>query len=111
MDSNSYRLLMRQQAGAVTIIAVGDAGNRTGLTATAVCSLTDSPPTLLVCVNRTASAHSPIRETRTFSVRVYTATELLRMLERAGYSDAKAYGSFAADPFTTSTRLVLVAAT
>ena len=41
------------------------------------------------------------RETRTFSVRVYTATELLRMLERAGYSDAKAYGSFDGEPFTT----------
>jgi SAM-dependent methyltransferase len=49
------------------------------------------------------------RETRTFSVRVYTATELLRMLERAGYSDAKAYGSFDGEPFTTSTRLVMVA--
>jgi ubiquinone/menaquinone biosynthesis C-methylase UbiE len=50
------------------------------------------------------------RETRTFSVRVYTATELLRMLQRAGYSDAKAYGSFEGEPFTTSTRLVMVAA-
>jgi SAM-dependent methyltransferase len=49
------------------------------------------------------------RETRTFSVRVYTATELLRMLERAGYADAKAYGSFEGDPFTTATRLVMVA--
>ena len=49
------------------------------------------------------------RETRTFSVRVYTATELLRMLERAGYADLKAYGSFAGDPFGTRTRLVMVA--
>ena len=31
------------------------------------------------------------------------------MLEYAGYSDAKAYGSFDGEPFTTSTRLVLVA--
>ena len=44
------------------------------------------------------------RETRTFSVRVYTATELLRMLERAGYTDAKAYGSFEGEPFTTRAR-------
>ncbi len=49
------------------------------------------------------------RETRTFSVRVYTATDLLRMLERAGYSDAKPYGSLEGEPFTTSTRLVMVA--
>jgi hypothetical protein len=49
------------------------------------------------------------RETRTFSVRVYTATDLLRMLEGAGFADAKAYGSFEGDPFTTATRLVMVA--
>jgi ubiquinone/menaquinone biosynthesis C-methylase UbiE len=49
------------------------------------------------------------RESRTFSVRVYTATELLAMLERAGFSDAKAYGTFEGDPFTLATRLVLVA--
>jgi ubiquinone/menaquinone biosynthesis C-methylase UbiE len=49
------------------------------------------------------------RESRTFSVRVYTATELLAMLERAGFSDAKAYGTFDGDPFTLETRLVVAA--
>ncbi len=49
------------------------------------------------------------RESRTFSVRVYTATELLAMVERAGFSEAKAYGTFEGDPFTLETRLVLVA--
>ncbi|HEX6022436.1 MAG TPA: methyltransferase domain-containing protein [Solirubrobacter sp.] len=49
------------------------------------------------------------RDSRTFSVRVYTATELIAMLERAGFSDAKAYGTFDGDPFTLDTRLVLVA--
>ena len=68
MDAQAYRAIMRNQAGAVTIIAVGDAGNRTGLTATAVCSLTDSPPTLLACVNRSASAHAPILTMRSFSI-------------------------------------------
>ena len=49
------------------------------------------------------------RDSRTFCVRVYTATELLAMIDRAGFADAKAYGSFDGDPFTTSTRLVVVA--
>jgi len=49
------------------------------------------------------------RESRTFSVRVYTATELLGLLERAGFSDAKAYGSLEGDPFTLDTRLVISA--
>jgi ubiquinone/menaquinone biosynthesis C-methylase UbiE len=50
------------------------------------------------------------RESRTFSVRTYTATELLRMLDVAGYSDAKTYGSFTGEALTTTSRLVLVAA-
>jgi SAM-dependent methyltransferase len=49
------------------------------------------------------------RESRTFSVRVYTATELLTMIERAGFADAKAYGDLEGAPFTTTTRLVIVA--
>jgi ubiquinone/menaquinone biosynthesis C-methylase UbiE len=49
------------------------------------------------------------RESRTFSVRVYTATELLAMIERAGFSDARAYGGFEAEPLAPSTRLVIAA--
>ena len=49
------------------------------------------------------------RDTRTFSVRTYTATELLAMIARAGFSEAKAYGGFDAAPFTTDSRLVIVA--
>jgi hypothetical protein len=40
---------------------------------------------------------------------MYTATELIAMIERAGFSDAKAYGDFEGAPFTLDTRLVLVA--
>jgi flavin reductase (DIM6/NTAB) family NADH-FMN oxidoreductase RutF len=68
MDTTKFRNVMRHQAGAVTIIAVGKPGNRTGLTATAMCSLTDNPPSVLICVNKSASAHAPIREHKSFSV-------------------------------------------
>jgi len=50
------------------------------------------------------------RESRTFSVRTYSATELLAMLAAAGFASAKAYGSFSGDPLTTTSRLVVVAA-
>jgi flavin reductase (DIM6/NTAB) family NADH-FMN oxidoreductase RutF len=70
MDTQKFRNLMRHQAGAVTIIAVGQTPNRTGLTATAMCSLSDSPPSVLICVNKNASAHAPIRAAKCFSVNV-----------------------------------------
>lgn len=68
MTPELYRNLMRHQAGGVALIATGRHGGRTGLAATAVCSLTDAPPTLLVCVNQTASAHDVIEDTGFFSV-------------------------------------------
>ncbi len=49
------------------------------------------------------------RESRTMSLRVYTATELLAMLDRAGFSEAKCHGGLDGEPFATDTRLVIVA--
>jgi ubiquinone/menaquinone biosynthesis C-methylase UbiE len=49
------------------------------------------------------------RESRTFGVRVYSATELLAMLARAGFEDVRAYGDLSGAPFGVDTRLVAVA--
>ena len=49
------------------------------------------------------------RESRTMSLRVYTATELLAMLDRAGFSEAKCLGGLDGEPFGTGTRLVILA--
>jgi flavin reductase (DIM6/NTAB) family NADH-FMN oxidoreductase RutF len=68
ITAEEFRAQMRHLAGAVTVIATGAPGQRFGLTATAVCSLSDDPPTLLACVNRTASAHDVISSNRTFSI-------------------------------------------
>jgi ubiquinone/menaquinone biosynthesis C-methylase UbiE len=49
------------------------------------------------------------RDSRSFAVRVYTATELVAMLNRAGFDDARCYGDLEGGPFDTTTRLVIVA--
>jgi SAM-dependent methyltransferase len=49
------------------------------------------------------------RESRTMSLRLYTATELLAMLERAGFGEARCHGGFDGSPFGSDTRLVIVA--
>lgn len=68
--AESYRALMRHQAGAVTVVATEANGVRAGLTATAFSSLSDSPPTILVCIHRTAGAHDAIIAARVFSVNI-----------------------------------------
>ena len=52
----AFRDGMAHLAAAVNIITTDGPGGRAGFTATAVCSVTDSPPTLLVCLNATSSA-------------------------------------------------------
>jgi flavin reductase len=51
MDSLVFREGMSRLAGAVCIITTRGMAGEGGFTATAVCSVTDSPPTLLVCMN------------------------------------------------------------
>jgi SAM-dependent methyltransferase len=49
------------------------------------------------------------RDSRSYTVRVYSATELIGMLERAGYGEIRCYGDLDGAPFTLDSRLVLVA--
>lgn len=75
VDAASYRAAMRYHAGAVAILSAGEPGDRTGLTATSVCSLSDTPPRLIACVNRSASAHGLIRRTAAFGVNLLRAEQ------------------------------------
>ena len=51
-----FRDAMAMLAGGVSIITTDGPAGRAGFTASAVCSVSDDPPSLLVCIKRTASA-------------------------------------------------------
>ncbi|WP_440093288.1 NADH-dependent FMN reductase RutF [Pseudomonas syringae] len=53
----AFRDAMSSLAAAVNVITTDGQSGRAGFTATAVCSVTDQPPTLLVCINRSASVY------------------------------------------------------
>jgi len=101
MEAHAYRAIMRHQAGAVTIIAVGKPGHRTGLTATAVCSVTDAPPTILVCINRKASAHAPIMAEKSFTVNMLARPQTDLALRFSGRAGVEGEDRFDADAWTT----------
>lgn len=61
---------MRQLAAAVNVISTAHQGQRGGLTATAVMSLTAEPPQLAVAINRTAGAFELFRASGCFGVNV-----------------------------------------
>lgn len=96
MDTAEFRTLLRNQAGAVAIISVGVPGARTGLTATAVCSLSDNPPTILVCVNKNASAHDPIKDAQMFGVNFLAADQQQIATVFSGQTEAQGEARFEA---------------
>ncbi len=56
----SYREAMARFGAAVSVVTTDGPGGRRGFTASAVCSVTDDPPTLLVCVNRANDSHAAL---------------------------------------------------
>ena len=72
IDADAFREVMRHQTSAVAVVATSLKGRRAGLTATSVCSLSDDPPTILVCINRNAAAHDLICSSNRFSVNLLT---------------------------------------
>jgi len=72
---------MRRLAAGVSLIATEIDGQKHGLVVTSVTSLTAEPPSLLVCINKTASAHAHIEQAGKFSVNVLSpdATEIAKV--------------------------------
>ncbi|MDO1580862.1 flavin reductase [Rhizobium oryzicola] len=68
-----YRNAMARLASAVTIVTTDGPGGRTGFAATAVCSVSDNPPTLLVCLNRGSSAYAAVKANGVVCVNVLGA--------------------------------------
>ena len=59
---------MSNLAAAVNIISTDGPAGRAGFTASAVCSVTDTPPTLLVCLNRNASVYETFKQNQVLCV-------------------------------------------
>lgn len=57
-----FRHAMAHLPAAVSIITTDGEAGRCGITASAVCSVTDSPPTVLVCINRNSAMHDVFRK-------------------------------------------------
>ena len=56
VERKEFRDAMARLCAAVNIITTDGPAGRAGFTASAMCSVTDSPPTLLVCMNKGVSS-------------------------------------------------------
>ena len=73
VDAGQFKIGMRTLAGAVNIITSFHAGHRYGMTATAVCSASAEPPTVLACINKLATTHGAVSKSKVFCVNVLRA--------------------------------------
>ncbi len=65
---------MSRYAGHVQVVTTEWNGVRRGMTATASCSVSDDPPTVLVCVNRTNPKNDPFFESGYFAINTLADT-------------------------------------
>ena len=59
---------MSRLGAAVHVITTAGAAGKTGFTATAVCSVSDAPPTLLVCLNRKSDSAPMLLGNKVFCI-------------------------------------------
>jgi flavin reductase len=93
-DTDLFKRGMRRLAAGVSIITTCDESAGHGMVATSVCSVSADPPTLLVCVNRTATCHGAIRAAGFFCVNLLTTDDdaLARRFSTPADRDARFHG-------------------
>lgn len=75
IDKTTFREAMAGLGASVNVITSDGAAGKAGCTASAVCAVTDDPPTLLVCINRSSRNNAVIRENGVLCVNVLSADQ------------------------------------
>jgi flavin reductase len=91
-----YREAMARLGAAVNVITTDGPAGRHGFTASAVCSVTDDPPTLLVCQNRTSDSNPAFKANGVLCVNTLTAGHEDLSSVFAGMTEVDMNGRFAA---------------
>jgi flavin reductase (DIM6/NTAB) family NADH-FMN oxidoreductase RutF len=74
MDPDTFRAVLGRFATGVTVVTATDAERQDhGMTVSAFCSLSLTPPLVLVCIDRTASMHGLLQPEVAFAVNILSA--------------------------------------
>ena len=89
VDASSFRQALAQFASGVTVVTTRDAaGDPMGLTVSAFCSVSLSPPLVLVSVDVGSEAHAGFRDSGVFAVSILAEgqDDVSRLFARPGLS-------------------------
>lgn len=70
VNADIFKKLMRSMAASVNVITTNHDGQWHGMTATAVCSVSAEPPSILIVVNQSSRSHPLISASRAFIVNI-----------------------------------------
>lgn len=94
ISPDEFRAAMARFPGVVTIVTTAREGERLGVTATAVSSVTAEPPSILVCLNTRTGTCAVISETGRFNVNLLTEPACDLALRFAGAGGATGPAKF-----------------
>ena len=101
VTAEEFREALSRVASSVSIVSTDGAHGIAGFTCSAVCSVTDEPPTIMVCVNRKSAANAIIKANGVLCVSSLGAEQIERF---AGpHWSVLATGS----PYCTQSRVAL----
>ena len=69
-SSSQYRDAMARMPSAISIVTTNGPGGKWGTTVSAICSVSDSPPMILICLNRENRANAIIKKNMVLAVNV-----------------------------------------
>src|SRR6202795_1227294 len=75
VESPVFREAMSRLGAAVHVVTTAGSAGKSGFTATAVCSVTDQPAMLLVCLNRRSNSAPLLAQNGVFCVNTLGASE------------------------------------
>lgn len=101
VSTDEFRAGLRLLTGGVSLITTGHAPDRTGLIATAVMSLTASPPQIVIGVNHNASAYKQITQNGHFVVNVLACGDTAIADVFSGKTGLKGEARFAGETWAT----------
>jgi flavin reductase len=101
VSRQEFRDAMARLGAAVNIITTDGPAGKGGFTASAVCSVTDEPPTLLLCMNRGATAAPRLKENGTVCINVVGHTQKDAAMVFAGVTKCPMEERFLAGTWTT----------
>ena len=100
VEQKIFRDGMARLGAAVTVVTTDGPAGRRGLTVSAVCSVTDAPPSLMVCINQSSGSHDVVTANGVLCVNVLAGRHEALSAAFAGRGDPGG-DRFAGEAWTT----------